>query len=362
MDRIQADYDALGDIKRAFEQEANGVDTLTKHVRASMDELESGGWTGLGANAFFGEMRDLVFPGLERLSRVLCEAGQVVEQISTLVQHAEETAANLFRGRRELGDMAVLRGTETELTPLEKVARDIWNLSPDHPPRMYLEQALPDAVAHMQNTPAGQNLIRAAEVSGVCFVMPDGTRLGDVNGVEVYVEIDDQMDYAGGLFDAGDLTTPDDDIVYMSAHPDAFNFGTPHVAGTLSHEMKHAIDQHNGLLTTRGFDPTSTHIPTLEADIREMVRIRVEGEVRAHGVGYAVRDGGAFFDDGVLDVQEKHYILETRGYADQYAAEINEAFAAEYAANPAGGLRHADIELDPYGNIAVTVITLVEPT
>lgn len=360
MDRIQVDYDALENVAREFNQEADGIDALIHRVRAAAEELECGGWTGLGANAFFNEMHDLVLPGLERLARALCEASLLIGQISTVIRQAEEEGARLFTQRAGLTGLAVLRGTETELDPLEQLGRWMWTGNQDTPTD-YMNGALPRAVEHMQNTAAGQGLIGAATAAGIYFVMPDGSTLGDTSGVPVQVQINDQLDYAGGFFDAGS-SSPTDDVVYMSAHPDKFDYGDANVAGTLSHEMQHAVDQHTGRLNTRGYDPTSTDIPTLETDIKDMVMIRVESEVRAHGVGYAVRDGGAYFDDGVLDAQETRYILETRGYADAYENEINEAFAAAYAADPSGGLRMVSIELDPYGNVEVLVLTLEEPT
>ncbi len=97
--KIQADYDELANIANAFLQEASGIEQLTNQVMSLVGELEHGGWIGRGADAFYGEMHDLVEPGLLRLSRALEEAGGAIRQISNIISQAEQEASSLF-GRR----------------------------------------------------------------------------------------------------------------------------------------------------------------------------------------------------------------------------------------------------------------------
>lgn len=94
--KIQADYDALARIAREFKVEADTATRLYNHVYFSMQALESGGWIGRGANAFYDEMHHDVLPALDRLIKALEEAGIVVERISTIIQDAEAEAGNIF--------------------------------------------------------------------------------------------------------------------------------------------------------------------------------------------------------------------------------------------------------------------------
>lgn len=99
MGKIQADYDELAAISNEFLQEAAGVEQLTTQIMNLVGQLESGGWIGRGADAFYNEMHDLVEPGLQRLARALEDAGGAIRQISNIMSQAEQEASSLF-GRR----------------------------------------------------------------------------------------------------------------------------------------------------------------------------------------------------------------------------------------------------------------------
>ncbi|MFZ2488106.1 MAG: WXG100 family type VII secretion target, partial [Anaerolineae bacterium] len=64
----------------------------------SLRALQSGGWEGRGAAAFFGEMSSEVLPALNRLGAALQQAQQVTRQISSVLRAAEEEASQPFRG------------------------------------------------------------------------------------------------------------------------------------------------------------------------------------------------------------------------------------------------------------------------
>ena len=97
--KVQADYDELNNIANQFAQEAAGVEQLANQIMSLVGELEGGGWIGRGADAFYGEMHDLVEPGLQRLSRALEDAGNATKQIVNIMSQAEHEASNLFSRR-----------------------------------------------------------------------------------------------------------------------------------------------------------------------------------------------------------------------------------------------------------------------
>lgn len=63
---IQCDYDDLAAIMASFCQQADQTRQLMDVMRRLIGDLQSGGWVGVGAQAFFSEMEDLVFPGMGR--------------------------------------------------------------------------------------------------------------------------------------------------------------------------------------------------------------------------------------------------------------------------------------------------------
>ena len=96
-DIIRADYDELARIAQEFDLEGSQVDQLILRIRRCVDDLEYGGWIGRGANTFYGEMHNDVFPALQRLADALIAASDAVTRISAILQEAEEEAASRFR-------------------------------------------------------------------------------------------------------------------------------------------------------------------------------------------------------------------------------------------------------------------------
>lgn len=94
--KIQADYDELANIANEFAQEFQAIEQLTGQIMNLVGQLQSGGWIGRGADSFYGEMQDLVQPGLQRLGRALDDGGNAIRQISNIVSQAEQEAASLF--------------------------------------------------------------------------------------------------------------------------------------------------------------------------------------------------------------------------------------------------------------------------
>jgi len=95
-DIIRADYDELARIAQEFDLEGCQIDQLILRLQRCVDELEHGGWIGRGANAFYNEMHNDVFPGLHRLADALIASSDAVTRISDIIREAEEEAASLF--------------------------------------------------------------------------------------------------------------------------------------------------------------------------------------------------------------------------------------------------------------------------
>ncbi len=97
MDEVRADYDQLEQVAGRFATQSQAIEQMMQQLRNSMEPLANGGWIGRGADAFFGEMNDLILPKCQRLLDLLNDANQVTKDISQKMQQAEEEASAPFR-------------------------------------------------------------------------------------------------------------------------------------------------------------------------------------------------------------------------------------------------------------------------
>lgn len=96
-DEIRADYDQLQTVAGQFGAQSEAVGALLQKVKGSMSPLESGGWIGDAANAFFAEMESDVLPATMRLQQAMDEANRTVQSIVQTVRQAEDEASAPFK-------------------------------------------------------------------------------------------------------------------------------------------------------------------------------------------------------------------------------------------------------------------------
>jgi len=96
--RIQCNYDDMIRAGQVFAQQSDHTQQLFQAVRNCVGQLQSGDWIGQGAQNFFQEMHELVFPGVTRLSQTLHQASDATKRIVEALRQAEEEAGALFRG------------------------------------------------------------------------------------------------------------------------------------------------------------------------------------------------------------------------------------------------------------------------
>jgi WXG100 family type VII secretion target len=97
MDEIRAEYDQLDQLANRFVQQAQAIQQMTQRVRSGLEKLESGGWIGLGASAFFEEMHGELLPACQRFHDVLNDSSQASKEIAQILRHAETEAAAPFK-------------------------------------------------------------------------------------------------------------------------------------------------------------------------------------------------------------------------------------------------------------------------
>jgi WXG100 family type VII secretion target len=96
-DKVQVKYEELESIMAQMRQLADKTAVRDRSLRSQMADLESGAWLGAAATAHYREMRDEIFPALQRLNDVLGRTADTVDQARMKFMEAEQDAAALFK-------------------------------------------------------------------------------------------------------------------------------------------------------------------------------------------------------------------------------------------------------------------------
>ncbi|CAG0966364.1 hypothetical protein ANRL2_01286 [Anaerolineae bacterium] len=118
--RIQGDYDHLQEILRQFMRHADMTVALTVQVEGLVDQLQGGAWRGVGAEAFYAEMGDLILPAMRKLEDALQFAGEGTGKIHHILREAEEEAARLFQAMPEWDSLAEYTPPTTDDSPADE--------------------------------------------------------------------------------------------------------------------------------------------------------------------------------------------------------------------------------------------------
>src|SRR5258708_35589609 len=92
--KIRANYDQLKQVASTFAKNSDECKRTLQNIKGNKDTLSGGGWIGQGAPAFYKEMDDSVLPTFQRLINALGRAQNSISQISSIMQNAEQQAAN----------------------------------------------------------------------------------------------------------------------------------------------------------------------------------------------------------------------------------------------------------------------------
>lgn len=198
---------------------------------------------------------------------------------------------------------------------------------------------------YLGKTSTGKDLERLARENNVCFILPDGTRIGDPNAVfQVPVNFG-KLDDASGLFSRQDGTITISEDLFFSDDPVS-------LGGILAHEMQHAIDHASGeFLPIPPFEGQSE--AQLEASLENYWDAYIHSETRAYERSSNVSEFTNYFDDGVLTGSERAWLLNYKdgSYKSSYESWINEFTDGTYTAvmtvDPTTG--ELDVNLLPVG-------------
>ena len=95
--KIRFDYNQIDDIAGRFAHDADETQRAQRALARAKDELQSGEWIGIGAQAFYAEMDAAVLPAMGRLAGALRAAAEGARAIRALAGQAEADAAVALR-------------------------------------------------------------------------------------------------------------------------------------------------------------------------------------------------------------------------------------------------------------------------
>jgi hypothetical protein len=182
---------------------------------------------------------------------------------------------------------------------------------------------------YLEKTATGKDLERLARENNVCFILPNGTRIGDPNAVM-------QIPIKFGKLETGDGVYSFDTRTITISDDIPLGDGLVGLGGILAHEMQHAIDHASGeFLPPPPLEGQSES--QLEESLAKYFDAVIHSEVRAYERSENVTEFSSFFDDGVLTGSERlsilNHKLDSGTYRSLYENSIIEAFEdARYTA------------------------------
>ena len=313
----QVDYQQLKTITRQFETEKEEIGAMHGRLQRQVENLYAQSWKGTGADNFHNEMVQAVLPGMRRLHAALGAAAEQLNVIARLYLEAEQEASNLFK---QGGDVHSANGLPE--IPQTSVGKMLLHSLEDI--RAIVKPFnLDEGLSYIKDTDAGKDLVKQAEQAHVLFIFPDGTQMGDPNGHKVIVDFGNTDTDINGFYspdpDKNPLTE-DQKIIISDTWWKRFGQGKGSLADVLSHEMQHAIDDRNGLMTVQS--PDTNDPRSIERAYSDYLTKTVASEVRAFDRGYAVEFDRPYQDDGVTTHAEADRILK-KGYEKIYEDWLN---------------------------------------
>ncbi|GAB4545284.1 MAG: hypothetical protein OHK0023_03330 [Anaerolineae bacterium] len=110
---IQGNYPLLKIAAKACTEHADMTRALTHQITRMCEMLRQFGWRGCGADAFYCEMDEMIFPAMQRLSAALDTASSQIIKIHDVLKEHEERAARLFEGTAT-GIVANMQGSPAD--------------------------------------------------------------------------------------------------------------------------------------------------------------------------------------------------------------------------------------------------------
>jgi WXG100 family type VII secretion target len=97
--KLRIEYNVLGNLSSKFQGEAHDVQQMYQQLKNHTEHLRGSGWIGQAADKWFNEMESLLLPKTQHLSQILNGVGDLLKQLNSLFQAAEQEVGGLFKRR-----------------------------------------------------------------------------------------------------------------------------------------------------------------------------------------------------------------------------------------------------------------------
>lgn len=188
-------------------------------------------------------------------------------------------------------------------------------------------------------TQTGKELEELAKIYDICFVLPDGSTIGNPEGEKIYIEFGDTGEGLGYQVENKIIISDSLDVKYK---------GVDVMGGILAHEMQHAIDRKAGLLLDYSGYKDITDPQLLEEFLEQRTLTRIGSEVRAFERFENVIDGTQYIDDGITSSTEIQNIIIDQGYESIYENQLNETLYPNYTVDVYYDSRIGEIQINLY--------------
>ena len=183
------------------------------------------------------------------------------------------------------------------------------------------EYSITETWEFLNSTQTGKDLEALAKQHGICFILPDGTKIGDPEGEIINIYFDDTGDYAG---------YQQDNKIVIDDTLDWTDKGVDSVGAILAHEMQHAIDREAGLLQDYSGFESITDQEQLEEFLEQQTETRIASEVRAYERTENIILGTEYQDDGITSPSEIRRIIVDKDYETIYENQLNQLLYPNY--------------------------------
>jgi len=95
--KLRIEYNVMGTLSSKFHAEAHDIQQMYQALRNHTEHLRGSGWIGRAADKWFQEMENLLLPATLKLSQILGGIGDLIKQLNSLFQAAEQEVGALFK-------------------------------------------------------------------------------------------------------------------------------------------------------------------------------------------------------------------------------------------------------------------------
>ncbi|HEX3050714.1 MAG TPA: hypothetical protein VHP83_08670 [Aggregatilineaceae bacterium] len=341
-DWVRIIFSHTSETAQGLQQQAQTLYDIYDYVRRSSDGL-----LGAGFEAAFR-------------AEIEARAEAIQRRVYALSLEVDEAGRDLMTGSQRLREMdaecaALFEALQAEYLVAPSVMgflglEDLWHFAFD-------PYTLEEAADYLDDTAAGQDLLKQAEANKVGFKLPDGTIIGYTgkDGTLIPITIDDAS-VGSALYDPKNKSIVVSNDFWQRF---AMRGDKNGLAALLGHEMQHAVDHAGGLMAGPDLSASALKgksLAQVQEDVRKAVIQQVETENRAYARGGAIEADKSYTDDGVLTKTEAEKVLhhslggQYKNYEAYYEQAIGEM---DYFKN--NGIE-VDVWVDSGGQVQVSLM------